>query len=138
MGVVGCPALPALSAKKAPICPPCISELDLTGRVLDEAIALGAELIVTHHPILFRGRKNLRELGFDGFQLAGQLVILVIFQFRGVLVIIQTVILFNHSAQFCCTWTVEVSMPSVEQTDSLMPLSSTSSPLTMRLAPYPP
>ena len=49
-------------------------------------------------------RDKLRELGFDGFQLAGQLVILVIFQFRGVLVIIQTVILFNHSAQFCCTF----------------------------------
>ena len=30
-------------------------------------------------------RDKLRELGFDGFQLAGQLVILVIFQFRGVL-----------------------------------------------------
>lgn len=35
--------------------------LDLTNAVLDEAIATGAELIVTHHPILFRGRKNLRE-----------------------------------------------------------------------------
>ena len=44
--------------------------LDLTGRVLDEAIALGAELIVTHHPILFRGRKNLREDDPEGALLA--------------------------------------------------------------------
>lgn len=35
--------------------------LDLTGGALDEAAALGVQLIVTHHPILFRGRKNLRE-----------------------------------------------------------------------------
>ena len=27
--------------------------------MLDEAASLGAQLIVTHHPILFRGRKNL-------------------------------------------------------------------------------
>ena len=33
--------------------------LELSAGVLDEAIALGAQLIVTHHPILFRGRKNL-------------------------------------------------------------------------------
>ena len=44
--------------------------LDLTGRVLDEAIALGAELIITHHPILFRGRKNLREDDPEGALLA--------------------------------------------------------------------
>lgn len=35
--------------------------LDLTGDVVDEAIQCGAELIVTHHPVMFRGRKNLRE-----------------------------------------------------------------------------
>lgn len=35
--------------------------LDLCREALDEATALGAQLIVTHHPILFRGRKNLRE-----------------------------------------------------------------------------
>ncbi len=33
--------------------------LELSAGVLDEAIALGAQMIVTHHPILFRGRKNL-------------------------------------------------------------------------------
>ena len=35
--------------------------LDLSEAVIDEAQDLGAELIVTHHPILFRGRKNLNE-----------------------------------------------------------------------------
>lgn len=35
--------------------------LDLTLDVVNEAAARGAQLIVTHHPILFRGRKNLRE-----------------------------------------------------------------------------
>lgn len=35
--------------------------LDLTLEVVNEAVARGAQLIVTHHPILFRGRKNLRE-----------------------------------------------------------------------------
>ena len=35
--------------------------LDLTIAVIDEAMRLGAELILTHHPILFQARKNLRE-----------------------------------------------------------------------------
>lgn len=35
--------------------------LDLNFAVIDEAARRGANLIVTHHPILFRGRKNLRE-----------------------------------------------------------------------------
>lgn len=35
--------------------------LDLSEAVVAEAISNGAKLIVTHHPILFRGRKNLRE-----------------------------------------------------------------------------
>ena len=35
--------------------------LDFTEEVLDEAIEKGAQLIVTHHPILFRGRQNLCE-----------------------------------------------------------------------------
>ena len=43
--------------------------LDLTSAVIDEAIAAGAELIVTHHPILFRGRKNLREDDPEGAML---------------------------------------------------------------------
>ena len=33
--------------------------LDLNACVIDEALEVGAQLIVTHHPILFRGRKNL-------------------------------------------------------------------------------
>lgn len=33
--------------------------LDFSEAVLDEAIAAGAQMIVTHHPILFRGRQNL-------------------------------------------------------------------------------
>lgn len=35
--------------------------LDLTPPVLREAEQIGAQLIVTHHPILFHARKNLRE-----------------------------------------------------------------------------
>ena len=40
--------------------------LDLTPAVIEEAVKLGAGLIVTHHPILFRGRKNLREDDAEG------------------------------------------------------------------------
>lgn len=40
--------------------------LDLNFAVIDEAAQKGANLIVTHHPILFRGRKNLREDDAEG------------------------------------------------------------------------
>ena len=40
--------------------------LDLTGSVIGEAVRVGAQVIVTHHPILFRGRKNLREDDAEG------------------------------------------------------------------------
>ena len=40
--------------------------LDLNFKVIEEARAKGANLIVTHHPILFRGRKNLREDDAEG------------------------------------------------------------------------
>lgn len=40
--------------------------LDLNFSVIDEAQRMGANLIVTHHPILFRGRKNLREDEAEG------------------------------------------------------------------------
>ena len=40
--------------------------LDLSAAVLEEAERLGAGLIVTHHPILFRGRKNLCETDAEG------------------------------------------------------------------------
>lgn len=44
--------------------------LDLNPMVIDEAIEKGCNLIVTHHPILFRGRKNLREDDAEGRMLA--------------------------------------------------------------------
>ena len=40
--------------------------LDLSMDVLEEAMRRGAQLIVTHHPILFRGRKNLAETDAEG------------------------------------------------------------------------
>ncbi len=40
--------------------------LDLTMGAVKEAQEIGAQLIVTHHPILFRGRKNLREDDAEG------------------------------------------------------------------------
>lgn len=40
--------------------------LDFNRGVLDEAVCRGAQLIVTHHPILFRGRKNLCESDNEG------------------------------------------------------------------------
>ncbi|MBR6221003.1 MAG: Nif3-like dinuclear metal center hexameric protein [Clostridia bacterium] len=40
--------------------------LDLRMEVLEEAVRNGAQLIVTHHPILFRGRKNLCETDAEG------------------------------------------------------------------------
>ena len=45
--------------------------LDLSPAVLEEAVEKGARLIVTHHPILFRGRKNLREDDGEGRLLCG-------------------------------------------------------------------
>lgn len=40
--------------------------LDLNPMVIEEAVRKGVNLIVTHHPILFRGRKNLREDDAEG------------------------------------------------------------------------
>ena len=40
--------------------------LDATPAVVQEALDLDVQLIVTHHPILFRGRKNLREDDVEG------------------------------------------------------------------------
>lgn len=40
--------------------------LDLNFKVIEEAKQKGCNLIVTHHPILFRGRKNLREDDAEG------------------------------------------------------------------------
>lgn len=44
--------------------------LDISERVVEEAKRLGANLIVSHHPILFGGRKNLREDDTEGRMLA--------------------------------------------------------------------
>ena len=40
--------------------------LDLTESVVHEAEKAGAQMIVTHHPIFFRGRKNIREDDAEG------------------------------------------------------------------------
>lgn len=40
--------------------------LDLTLGAVEEAVQIGAQLIVTHHPIFFRGRKNIREDDAEG------------------------------------------------------------------------
>lgn len=40
--------------------------LDLLPEVIDEAVEKGCNLILTHHPILFHGRKNLREDDAEG------------------------------------------------------------------------
>lgn len=40
--------------------------LDLTQAVLDEARALGAQLIVAHHPILFHARKHVTDRDREG------------------------------------------------------------------------
>ena len=40
--------------------------LDATADVVSEAATLGAELIVTHHPLLFHARKNLTEEDPEG------------------------------------------------------------------------
>ncbi len=43
-----------------------LTALDLTMDVAREADSLGAQLVVTHHPIFFRGRKNIREDDAEG------------------------------------------------------------------------
>lgn len=40
--------------------------MDVTDRVLDEAEAAGANLIITHHPMMFHARKNLCEDDYEG------------------------------------------------------------------------
>lgn len=43
-----------------------LAALDATPGVVEEARRLDAQLLITHHPILFRGRKNLREDDAEG------------------------------------------------------------------------
>ncbi|MBU5482402.1 Nif3-like dinuclear metal center hexameric protein [Blautia sp. MSJ-19] len=40
--------------------------LDLTETTLDEAIAVGADMIVTHHPMIFEGQKKINNHSFTG------------------------------------------------------------------------
>lgn len=40
----------------------CLLALDATAAVADEAKALGCELVVTHHPVIFRGDKHVNDL----------------------------------------------------------------------------
>ena len=40
--------------------------LDLTPAVIDEALSLGVELIVTHHPLMFEPRHTLTEGDYEG------------------------------------------------------------------------
>lgn len=43
-----------------------MAAMDVTSRVLDEAEKNGADLIVTHHPMMFLGRKNMLECDSEG------------------------------------------------------------------------
>ena len=45
--------------------------LDVTGEVLDEARALGAQAIITHHPMMFHARKRLTDADREGKLLLG-------------------------------------------------------------------
>lgn len=39
----------------------CLLCLDVTGEVIDEAVRLGAQLILSHHPVIFQGLKQIRQ-----------------------------------------------------------------------------
>ena len=40
--------------------------LDATKEVIDEAVALGADMILTHHPMIFKGMKRIISKDFIG------------------------------------------------------------------------
>jgi dinuclear metal center YbgI/SA1388 family protein len=40
--------------------------LDVTQPVIDEAVALGAQLIITHHPLMFSARRQLTDEDYEG------------------------------------------------------------------------
>ena len=46
-----------------------LAALDVTDAVLDEAEALGANLILTHHPLMLHGRRNLLAEDREGHRL---------------------------------------------------------------------
>ena len=43
--------------------------LDATSKVIDEAVLAGADLLVTHHPLIFSGMKRIVEGDFIGERL---------------------------------------------------------------------
>jgi len=55
-----------LVGRKETVTDTVLCALDLNRAVIDEALRIGANLIVTHHPVMFRGRKNLREDDYEG------------------------------------------------------------------------
>ena len=55
-----------LAGKRGQAVHTVLCALDLSEAVLEEAKAKQADLILTHHPILFRGRKNLCEDDVEG------------------------------------------------------------------------
>jgi dinuclear metal center YbgI/SA1388 family protein len=40
--------------------------LDVTEPVIDEAVSLGAQLIITHHPLMFSARRQLTDEDYEG------------------------------------------------------------------------
>lgn len=58
-GLESCPE-PEREVKKV------IIALDTTNEVIDRAIATGADVIVSHHPLFFGGLGNINALTFDG------------------------------------------------------------------------
>ena len=40
--------------------------LDVTEPVIDEAVSLGAQLIVTHHPLMFSPIRSLTDTDYEG------------------------------------------------------------------------
>ena len=40
--------------------------LDVTEAVIDEAVALGAQLIITHHPLMFSARRQMTDEDYEG------------------------------------------------------------------------
>ena len=40
--------------------------LDVTEAVIDEAVALGAQLIITHHPLMFSTRRQMTDEDYEG------------------------------------------------------------------------
>lgn len=57
-----------VGSKKSPVTK-CLIALDITDDVIDEAIALGANLIVSHHPVIFNELKSVLDEDLTGRKL---------------------------------------------------------------------